>query len=93
MRWGTTFRAIAALCAAAVLPPLYAQDKSLAPRQAPAKTLPVPTDVSPEMQKLIAAPLRQDWDAQWKTGEDWRKVADAAAAKSILTLPGVPGDF
>ncbi|GAA3751832.1 alpha/beta hydrolase [Terriglobus aquaticus] len=89
MRWATTFRIIAALCSAAVLAPLYAQDNTLAPRQVPAKTLPVPTDVSPEMQKLIAAPLRQDWDAKWKTGEDWRRVADAAAAKSILALPAM----
>jgi len=89
MRWSTSFRTIAALCAVAGLMPLYAQDKPLAPRQAPAKTLPVPTDVSPEMQKLIAAPLRQDWDAQWKTGEEWRKVADAAAAKSVLALPAM----
>jgi epsilon-lactone hydrolase len=29
----------------------------------PAKTLPVPTvDVSPEIQKVIALPLRKDWD-------------------------------
>jgi monoterpene epsilon-lactone hydrolase len=31
-----------------------AHDAALAPRQVPAKTLPVPDDVSPELQKLIA---------------------------------------
>jgi acetyl esterase/lipase len=89
MRWATTFGTIAALCGAAVLTPVYAQNNSLAPRQVPAKTLPVPTDVSPEMQMVIAAPLREGWDAQWKTGEDWRKAADAATAKSILALPAM----
>ncbi|QHN02377.1 alpha/beta hydrolase [Granulicella sp. WH15] len=66
----------------------YAQssDVPLTPRDAPAKSLPVPTDVSPEMQRLIAAPLRTDWDAQWKTGEEARKAADAAAAKAIPNL-------
>jgi hypothetical protein len=47
-----------------------ASDPTLAPRQVPAKTLPVPTDVSPEMQKIIAAPLRAGWDVLWKTGEE-----------------------
>lgn len=88
MRWATSFRTIAAFCVVASTL-LYAQDSTLTPRRAPAKTLPVPTDVSPEMQKLIAAPLRKDWDAHWKTGEDWRKAADAAAAKSILALPAM----
>src|SRR3984957_2394231 len=66
-----------------------ASDSTLAPRQVPAKTLPVPTDVSPEMQKIIAAPLRTGWDVLWKTGEEWRAAANAAAAKTIETLPAM----
>jgi epsilon-lactone hydrolase len=34
-----------------------AEDVTLAPREVPAKSIPVPADVSPGMQKLIAAPL------------------------------------
>ena len=34
-----------------------ADDAALAPREVPAKSIPVPTDVSPGMQKFIAAPL------------------------------------
>jgi acetyl esterase/lipase len=66
-----------------------APDSALNPRQAPAKVLPVPTDVSPEMQQLIAAPLRPGWDAQWTTGEQWRAAANEAAAKTVQTLPAL----
>ena len=64
-------------------------DSSLAPRQVPAKTLPVPTDVSPQMQEIIAAPLRAGWDVLWKTGEEWRAAANVAAAKTLETLPAM----
>lgn len=36
----------------------YAQSAPLAPRQVPAKTIPVPNTVSPELQAIIAQPLR-----------------------------------
>src|SRR5919206_3827548 len=55
----------------------------------PARTLPVPNTVSPEMQKLIAAPLRQNWNIQPKTGEEWKPVAEAGAAATIRGLPGL----
>ena len=48
----------------------------------PSKVLAVPTDVSPELQQLIAAPLNPDWDARWSTGAEWRKAADALAART-----------
>src|ERR1700712_153837 len=41
--------------------PAYAET-ALAPREVPAKTIPVPGTVSPEMQGIIAQPLRTDWD-------------------------------
>jgi monoterpene epsilon-lactone hydrolase len=60
-----------------------------APLQVPAKTLPVPTDVSPELQKLIAAPLNPAWNNLWKTGEEWRTAANAQAAKMVPTIPAM----
>jgi acetyl esterase/lipase len=60
-----------------------------AARQIPAKTLPVPTDVSPELQQLIAAPLHPGWDDLWKTGEEWRAAADKQAAVTMKTLPAM----
>lgn len=64
-------------------------DASLPPRPVPARTLPVPSDVSPGMQAVIAAPLRAGWDELWKTGEEWRVAANTAAAKTIETLPAM----
>ena len=60
-----------------------------APLQVPAKTLPVPTaDVSPGMQKFIAAPLNPTWNDLWKTGEEWRAAADKMAAEIVSTHSG-----
>src|SRR5437762_4292194 len=55
----------------------------------PAKNLPVPQDVSPHVQKLIAAPLRNGWNVLPKTGEEWKPVADAGAEPTIKNLPGL----
>ncbi len=65
--------------------PVFAQS-TFAPEQVPAKSLPVPTDVSPELQKLIAAPRNPDWDHLWKTGAEWRAYANQQAAKA---MPGL----
>jgi monoterpene epsilon-lactone hydrolase len=47
----------------ALAPGVMAQQTELAPREVPARTLPVPSTVSPQMQKLIAAPLQQNWNS------------------------------
>jgi acetyl esterase/lipase len=62
---------------------------ALAPLQVPAKTLPVPTDVSPEMQKIIAAPRNPTWNVLWKTGEEWRAAANAQAVKTLQGIPAM----
>ena len=54
-----------------------------------ARTLPVPGTVSPEVQKLIAAPLRPNWDLLPSTGEEWRPVTEAGAAATLRTLPAL----
>jgi acetyl esterase/lipase len=64
-------------------------DDALPPLQVPAKTVPVPTDVSPEMQRIIAAPRRPAWDVLLKTGEEWRAAANALAAKTLQALPAM----
>jgi hypothetical protein len=52
------------------------------PRIVPGRAIPVPTDVSPELQKAIAAPYRSPaWDLNPKTPEGWKQeVAKLAAA-------------
>ncbi len=59
-----------------------------APRDVPAKVLPVPTaDVSPAMQLFIARPLNPDWDKLWTTGAAWRAAANRQAAEVLPTIP------
>ena len=53
----------------------------------PAKTLPVPDTVSPQIQKLIAAPRRPGWDVLPKTGAEWKPLAEAGAAATMKVLP------
>jgi monoterpene epsilon-lactone hydrolase len=55
----------------------------------PAKTLPVPSTVSPQLQKVIGAPLRTNWDLVPKTGEEWKPVAEAGAVPTIKNVPGM----
>jgi len=57
--------------------------------QVPAKTLTTPTDVSPQLQKIIGAPLRSNWDIHPKTGEEWKPVADAGAEALMKNMPGM----
>jgi monoterpene epsilon-lactone hydrolase len=55
----------------------------------PAKTLPVPDTVSPQMQALIGAPLRPGWNVLPKTIEDWQQFVSGAAAMAIKALPAL----
>src|SRR5258708_29219101 len=57
--------------------------------EVPAKTIQVPSTVSPQLQKIIGAPLRTNWDIQPKTGEEWKPVAEAGAFPIIKNEPGV----
>ena len=54
----TRLPVLALACTALAAPygAALADDSALTPLQVPAKTLPVPADVSPELQKIIAAP-------------------------------------
>jgi len=54
-----------------------------------ARRLPVPDTVSPQMRKLIAAPMRPGWDRRPTTGEEWQAVAQAGAAVTLRSLPGL----
>jgi monoterpene epsilon-lactone hydrolase len=68
-------------------PRALAQSPEAAPREVPARMLPVPTTVSPQMQKIVAGPLRANWDLLPKTGEEWKALADAGAAATMKNLP------
>ncbi|MGI4769567.1 MAG: alpha/beta fold hydrolase [Janthinobacterium lividum] len=84
----TILTLFAATLAAAGIQSASAADTTATPLQVPAKTLQVPqADISPEMQKFIAAPLNPDWNFHPKTGEAWRAMADKIAAG---VMPGLP---
>ncbi len=74
---------------ATVILPVRAQTVAGSERQIPARNLPFPTDVSPEMQKLIGGPLNPTWNQSFNTGAEWRKFADEQAATAVLKLPAL----
>ena len=84
-------RPLAFACTALACVTAFAQVNSAkpAPEQVPAKSLPVPTDVSPELQKLIAAPRNPNWNNLMKTGAEWRAFANKQAAETMQTLPAM----
>ena len=65
-------------------------DEAAAPLGVRPRDLPVPTaGISPEMQNIIKAPPRPFWQMQWKTGEEARAFADAAATDVIKGIPSL----
>ncbi|OAS27827.1 alpha/beta hydrolase [Methylobacterium platani] len=59
------------------------------PLQVPAKSVPVPADISPQMARIVGAPLRSNWDIHPKTGEAWKPIAEAGAAALAKQVPGM----
>jgi monoterpene epsilon-lactone hydrolase len=55
----------------------------------PARSVPVPGTVSPQLAKIIGAPLRTNWNVLPKTGEEWKPVAEAGAAATMKNIPGM----
>ena len=70
--------ALTALTAGALmlLAPAAMAQTTLAPRVVPAKIIPVPTDVSPQLQAVIAKPLTPGWNMPPTTAEGWKQYSD-----------------
>jgi len=51
------------------------------PRQVPARSVAVPSTVSPEMQALIGAPLSANWNVAPKSIEEWRTLSAPSAGR------------
>ncbi len=86
------FGTAAFLCVAIAIgnsAPVRAQTAETPMLQVPARLVPVPSTVSPQMAKIIGAPLRTGWNVLPKTGEEWKPVADAGAAATIKNIPGM----
>jgi epsilon-lactone hydrolase len=82
---------VAVVAAAIVLSEQYAcaQTAAPGPREVPARLLPVPTTVSPQMQKIIGAPISPTWNVLPKTAEEWKAQVNAAAAEAVRRLPAM----
>jgi monoterpene epsilon-lactone hydrolase len=86
------FGAAAFLCVAIAIgnpAATWAQTADAPMLQVPARAVPVPATVSPQLAKIIGAPLRTGWNVLPKTGEEWKPVADAGAAATIKNIPGM----
>src|SRR5215207_2754441 len=78
---------------AAVLPglqavtPVAAQSAPPGTREVPARSLPVPDTVSPQMQAVIARPFNPNFNLVPETTADWKKRVEDAARNVVATLP------
>jgi len=75
---------LAVMLATAVVSQGHAQ--TLAPREAPAKSIPVPGTISPQMQTIVAQPLRTNWDKPPTTPEGWTELVKQL---ETATIPSV----
>jgi monoterpene epsilon-lactone hydrolase len=80
--------AVRALAAAAflLLAPAAMAQPVLAPRDVPAKRIPAPGDVSPQLQAVIAQPLHSGWNMPPTTAGGWRRLADSQAAAATAVV-------
>ena len=81
--------ALLAVASACFTMPAGAQAPVPGARELPAKTIPVPDTVSPQMQKLIAAPLTPTWNVIPTTAAEWKAQVDAGAAAAMQGLPAL----
>jgi acetyl esterase/lipase len=56
-------------------------------REVPARVLPVPDTVSPQMQAMIGRPLNPNFNVAPETIPEWKKRVDDAAAATVAGLP------
>ena len=81
---------ICAAAALALLAPLAgAQTSPQGSRELPARSVPVPETVSPQMQKLIGAPLTPTWNVIPKSAEEWKAQVNAGYEATMKSLPAL----
>ena len=82
-----TFAAASMFIAAAAM--AQAPAPATPARDIPAKQLTAPDTVSPQVRKLIEAPLSPTWNVIPKTAEEWKAQVDAGAKATVATLPAL----
>jgi len=81
------------LPAAALTEEAVAAPSGLAPRQLPARVLPVPDTVSAELQARIAAGYLPGWDSVPQTTAAWKELVARSVADVAPFLPGIKQYF
>jgi monoterpene epsilon-lactone hydrolase len=71
----------------AQIQPAAAQPVSSATREVPARTIPVPDTVSPQMQAVIARPVNPRWSIVPKTADEWTAIVEKATLATVAGLP------
>jgi monoterpene epsilon-lactone hydrolase len=77
---------LAAVVIITAMPRGKAQTPAAAPLEVPARTVPVPTTVSPEMQTMVGAPLSGNWNTYPKSVEEWKKLSAPSAGRGVQAL-------
>ncbi len=67
----------------------FAQSVPIGTREVPARTLPVPDTVSPQMQAIIGRPFNPAFNLVPETTADWKTRIDQAAALTVAALPKI----
>src|SRR5437868_5528178 len=68
---------------------MAAAQSSPGAREVPARVLPVPTTVSPQMQKISGTPLRPTWKVLPRTPEGWKAQVAKTAEGAVSGLPAM----
>jgi epsilon-lactone hydrolase len=87
-----SFASISVAALMVVLPGTFVQGGSWTSREVPARSIPVPLTVSPEMRRIIAAPTPTNKSLP-KTNEEWKSLRDTIAAARLRELPGLRERF
>jgi len=69
--------------------PAIAQAPAPGARELPARTIPVPDSVSPQMQKQIAAPLTPTWNVIPNTADEWKAQVNTVTVATMAALPAL----
>jgi monoterpene epsilon-lactone hydrolase len=77
---------LAAVVIILLMPKGKAQAPPTGPLEVPARTVPVPTTVSPEMQALIGAPLSGNWNVFPKSVDEWKRLSAPSAGRGVQAL-------
>jgi len=83
------YRSCAAALLALLAPLAGAQPAPQGARELPARSVPVPGTVSPQMQKLIGAPLTPTWNVIPNTAEEWKAQVNAGYEATMKSLPAL----